>query len=187
MNIERFFDEIIFHDKGTFMETRLMWYFLRNMKKERLVVSRDELMTKVKISNTQITNAINHCVEKGWLIHCVLGERGFQKRYLMLNTPRNRQIASRAERIYNKHTKIKSSTRKSKRPKIPAKLRIMVLNRDKSTCVMCGRKAPEVVLHVDHIVPVSEGGTTTLDNLQTLCADCNLGKSDDVVLHVNAN
>ena len=61
------------------------------------------------------------------------------------------------------------------------RLRFEVLYRDKFTCRFCGAsptKDPAVTLHVDHIIPWSKGGETTLDNLQTLCAKCNLGKSD---------
>jgi len=60
-------------------------------------------------------------------------------------------------------------------------LRLKVLNRDNFKCVFCG-KSPATdfgtKLHIDHIIPFSKGGTSTLDNLQTLCEDCNLGKSD---------
>jgi len=35
-----------------------------------------------------------------------------------------------------------------------------------------------VVLHIDHVTPWSKGGETEMDNLQTLCEPCNLGKSD---------
>lgn len=56
-------------------------------------------------------------------------------------------------------------------------MRFNVLKRDAFTCQYCGRTPPEVVLHVDHIVPESEGGRDELDNLLTACADCNLGKS----------
>jgi 5-methylcytosine-specific restriction endonuclease McrA len=31
-----------------------------------------------------------------------------------------------------------------------------------------------IELHADHILAVSNGGKTTLNNLQTLCQDCNL-------------
>ena len=33
-------------------------------------------------------------------------------------------------------------------------------------------------LHVDHIIPVSKGGKTVMSNLQTLCEQCNIGKSN---------
>jgi len=64
---------------------------------------------------------------------------------------------------------------------IPLKLRLDVLGRDNFRCIYCGRSpATEVgvILHIDHIVPFSKGGKSTLDNLQILCSDCNLGKSD---------
>jgi hypothetical protein len=55
-----------------------------------------------------------------------------------------------------------------------------VLARDRWTCCSCGRSAQQdgVLLEVDHIVPRSRGGTNTLENLQTLCKKCNLGKSN---------
>lgn len=47
-------------------------------------------------------------------------------------------------------------------------------------CVCCGRKPPEVQLHVDHIKPRSKRPDLELDinNLQIMCKDCNLGKSN---------
>ena len=43
----------------------------------------------------------------------------------------------------------------------------------------CGASKDDgATLHVDHKVPVSKGGTDELSNLQTLCSDCNLNKSD---------
>lgn len=59
--------------------------------------------------------------------------------------------------------------------------RWLVLDRDRFTCVGCGASpatTPGTVLHVDHVMPYSQGGTTEIDNLQTLCDRCNLGKSD---------
>ncbi|OGL35671.1 hypothetical protein A3F38_02445 [Candidatus Saccharibacteria bacterium RIFCSPHIGHO2_12_FULL_48_21] len=67
---------------------------------------------------------------------------------------------------------------------IPLSLRVKVLSRDKFRCVFCG-KSPAInagtILHIDHIKPFSKGGENTLDNLQTLCQDCNLGKSNDLI------
>lgn len=64
-----------------------------------------------------------------------------------------------------------------KRDAINAKLRYAVLQRDNSTCQRCGRSiADGVKLAVDHKIPVDMGGETTIDNLWTLCTDCNGGK-----------
>ena len=61
------------------------------------------------------------------------------------------------------------------------RLRFLVMQRDNFKCCACGAspaKDPSVELHIDHIIPWSKGGETTMDNLQTLCSKCNLGKSD---------
>lgn len=55
--------------------------------------------------------------------------------------------------------------------------RFKVLERDGFRCYYCGRTAPDVVLDVDHKVPVREGGKDDLDNLVAACVDCNTGKS----------
>lgn len=64
---------------------------------------------------------------------------------------------------------------------INLRMRFLVMKRDNFKCCMCGRSPATTVgleLHIDHIVPWSKGGETVIDNLQTLCSDCNLGKSD---------
>jgi hypothetical protein len=64
------------------------------------------------------------------------------------------------------------------------RLRARVLIRDACLCQMCGAspaKNPDVVLHVDHIMPWTKGGETVEDNLQTLCSVCNIGKSNLIV------
>lgn len=61
------------------------------------------------------------------------------------------------------------------------RMRFIVMQRDHFKCCACGAspaKDPSVILHVDHIVPWAKGGETSLQNLQTLCSKCNLGKSD---------
>jgi len=64
------------------------------------------------------------------------------------------------------------------RKNIGKKLRFEVFKRDKFTCQYCGRMAPDVILQVDHINPVSKGGTNDILNLVTSCLDCNSGKSN---------
>ena len=80
------------------------------------------------------------------------------------------------KRQKNSTTNIKKSTRA-----ISDKLRYQVLKRDNFKCCACGAspaKDPSVELHIDHIIPWSKGGESTLKNLQTLCFKCNIGKSD---------
>ena len=54
--------------------------------------------------------------------------------------------------------------------------RFEVFKRDSFVCQYCGSKPPAVVLEVDHIIPVSGGGTDEDHNLITSCFDCNRGK-----------
>lgn len=57
-------------------------------------------------------------------------------------------------------------------------LRYRVLERDGFKCRSCGKSSNEdgVKLEADHVVAEALGGATALDNLQTLCQDCNRGK-----------
>lgn len=63
---------------------------------------------------------------------------------------------------------------------IPLGLRYQILERDDHKCVSCGKNPKEdfIKLHIDHRIPFSEGGSSTYENLQTLCEECNIGKSN---------
>lgn len=61
---------------------------------------------------------------------------------------------------------------------ISQRMRFAVLFRDGFTCQYCGRKPPEVSLHVDHRTPYSLGGDNSMENLVSACNECNLGKSN---------
>jgi hypothetical protein len=56
------------------------------------------------------------------------------------------------------------------------KLRFEVFKRDRFVCRYCGQTPPEVVLEIDHIIPLAAGGTNEVDNLVTACFPCNRGK-----------
>lgn len=85
--------------------------------------------------------------------------------------------ASSEQRELNKP----KSSAEIERAKLSVKLRFSVLERDGFACKACGRsprKDDPIKLHVDHVLAVAKGGKTIPENLQTLCQDCNLGKSD---------
>lgn len=70
-------------------------------------------------------------------------------------------------------------TKKQERKIMNDDIRYNVLKRDNYSCQICGATAKDgAKLHVDHIIPVSKGGKTVMNNLQTLCERCNIGKSD---------
>lgn len=64
----------------------------------------------------------------------------------------------------------------ARREHIPARLRHEVFKRDNYRCRECGATNKETTLEIDHIVPVSKGGSNSLSNLQTLCKKCNRAK-----------
>lgn len=74
----------------------------------------------------------------------------------------------------------------NKRVAIPKSIRFEVFKRDSFTCQYCGESAPNVILNVDHIYPVSKGGNNEIMNLVTSCEDCNSGKSDKLLKEADA-
>lgn len=70
------------------------------------------------------------------------------------------------------------SIREGRQP-IPRKLRHEVFKRDGYRCRECGLSKEETSLEIDHIIPVAKGGTNDIDNLQTLCRQCNRMKHTD--------
>ncbi|MBN8683210.1 MAG: HNH endonuclease [Chitinophagales bacterium] len=70
---------------------------------------------------------------------------------------------------------------------ISNQLRTQILERNGFTCQLCGASAHDwddinpskkVRLLIDHIVPVSQGGENTPENLRVLCGNCNHGRSN---------
>lgn len=69
------------------------------------------------------------------------------------------------------------------RGKVSNKMRFAIYNRDGHRCRKCGRYNKD--LEIDHIVPISKGGKSTYDNLQTLCRRCNLEKGTNTERYGN--
>ena len=63
-------------------------------------------------------------------------------------------------------------------------LREHIKARDNYTCQNCGisvQDEPHLLLEIDHIIPISKNGKTSIDNLQTLCWKCNRQKSNKLI------
>lgn len=70
------------------------------------------------------------------------------------------------------------------RQALSKKTRFEVFKRDGFSCQYCGATPPQVVLHVDHVHPVAEGGANDQDNLVTACEACNQGKAANLLSSV---
>ena len=84
--------------------------------------------------------------------------------------------ASKPKKKLEKNKKITKAEKRSRY--ISSSVRVDVLKRDRFSCVFCGTTAKETQLQIDHIIPFSKGGSNNISNLQTLCVECNRGKSD---------
>lgn len=62
------------------------------------------------------------------------------------------------------------------RGKVSNKMRFSIYERDGYQCRKCGVSDRNASLEIDHIIPISKGGKSTYDNLQTLCHECNVKK-----------
>lgn len=62
--------------------------------------------------------------------------------------------------------------------------RFEIFKRDGFTCQYCGSQPPDVILEVDHIHPVADGGDNDDMNLITACYDCNRGKRAKILGNV---
>jgi len=77
-----------------------------------------------------------------------------------------------------------SAFAKEQRTLMTKKLREFIKIRDNFTCCMCSNSTyiePNLLLEIDHIVPIAKGGLTAENNLQTLCWKCNRSKSDKLL------
>ena len=80
--------------------------------------------------------------------------------------------------VYSREELLLSKWDSQKRSRfIPQSVVGAVYHRDGCRCVMCGSTEN---LQLDHIIPFSEGGANTVENLQVLCQRCNLKKSNKI-------
>ena len=95
--------------------------------------------------------------------------RGLIREAIIVSSPKPKRT---------KKIKPKAKANQKNSRHIPKAIRVDVLRRDNYRCVFCGVSAKKAELQIDHIIPFSQNGSNSINNLQTLCRDCNLGKSN---------
>jgi len=63
---------------------------------------------------------------------------------------------------------------------IPREIMLKVVRRDNYTCQRCGKHLLDDELEFDHLIPVSRGGPTSIENIRILCRPCNRKKSSSL-------
>ena len=122
--------------------------------------------TKAKFDKRQLEDILYERIKNEYWEECTFYERDIR----------------RAAAEIRQNTAVKNSEeyrRKAERRRVTDRLRYQIMRRDGFRCQLCGAsQADGVKLHVDHIIPISKGGTSDERNLRTLCDRCNLGKGD---------
>lgn len=165
--------------------TRKMGSWFNILKKANLETSR----SLINLSNEELFKNL----EEVWI------ELGRQPKYIEMQKPLSKYHSGtytnrfgswlNACEEFIKHKEgninfiqIEKSNKITRNRTINQKDKLKVIKRDHYTCVKCGRSpATErgCILHIDHIIPFSKGGNNEINNLQTLCDKCNLGKGND--------
>ena len=79
---------------------------------------------------------------------------------------------------YSKRDDLNRLMKEKIRGDISNSKRMRILKKANFRCQLCGADATDRKLHIDHIIPISKGGTSKEDNLQILCSYCNQGKGN---------
>lgn len=132
--------------------------------------------TKRQLANTSIDKFLNDFIVVSILKGHFQGNKGYQLEILPTYNKLDYIFTGNDEEIASLPQKIVENKRKRN---IPLGLRYKVLKKDSFKCVACGHSAVDgAKLHIDHKLPFSLGGLTELNNLQALCRDCNISKSN---------
>jgi len=126
-----------------------------------------DTIIQFKVSSDERSGGLRACINPQ--TNCVLVAIGS-----MFKRNESRKYILSRMLHYNGHVLSKS---KIKREPIGLSKRYFILQRDGFQCVLCGASGKDAKLEIDHILPVCYGGTNKLENLRTLCFDCNRGKS----------
>jgi len=87
------------------------------------------------------------------------------------------ELVNLRKQVANAETTLEYRRTGPKREPIADDVKLVVWARDGGACVRCGSTEK---LHFDHVIPVVKGGGSSPENIQILCEQCNLKKSDKI-------
>lgn len=110
-------------------------------------------------------------------VSSLLGENPRKKDKCEREREREKKRKKRRQEYQDRHM-----ANDAEHAKVTRAMQYDVLRRDGFKCIRCScGNVNEVKLHADHIVPVSCGGKSTMENLKTLCENCNCDKGNKYI------
>lgn len=88
------------------------------------------------------------------------------------------------EGVFESHTQERNLAMQTERINLPPSVRMEALVHYGHRCIYCGATSKDAKLQVDHVIPVSKGGTNEMGNLVVACWTCNIGKGNRMLLEI---
>lgn len=111
--------------------------------------------------------------------------RTYRRAYEEANFERYREQRRFWERTHPEYRAVRKAKRRAREKNAGGSFTLeqwkMLKAHYKWTCLRCGKREPEITLSADHVVPVSKGGTSDIDNIQPLCLSCNKSKGAKII------
>lgn len=134
-----------------------------NLEWEYSEVEAEMFAAELGVSAAETIQIVAYCIKLGLLKEGndgILYSEGLKEQLSLLKTPKE----NRAPRLHSMNFQLWKS------------MRSFVFERDNYTCSYCGKRG--IKLEVDHIKPLSRGGTNDYSNLTAACVRCNRQKAN---------
>ena len=155
---------------------------MRNGKGEKKRIFEEKIKPEIikiqeKIKNRELLRVESgSCVYEDNLYEFDRGDYTDEQRLLLILELEDKERQN-FERLKRKFSSSEETDKTPRRDAIPESVRIAVWRRDEGKCAKCGSRKN---LEYDHIIPVSEGGSNTVRNIELLCEECNRKKRDNI-------
>lgn len=155
-------------------------YFLYKQNTGQYVRYTDKQSKVDKVNDIRHATKLTEAEAKTLLNRCTKKLKGF---HIVADTDTKEPEASSSSPSDGTSAQKPQKSNENKCKKTPRRIftpaeRKYVYIRDKGTCQICGKFVPPDKFTIDHIIPISKGGTYDYDNLQCCCRKCNQLKAD---------